>query len=463
MEALTDKVLRHLAREVLVEVGSDVALLLEPDGTIVDVAVHTESLRGHIDASWRGRRWQDTVSSESIGKIDELLANGAHDDRAWRQVNHPIADGTSDVPVRYRTFSLGRGDRLLGLGHDLTPIASLQQQLMSAQRAAEQDYWQLRQAEAKYRLLFQSTIEAVLVVDAQRLVIEEANAVAQSLFGWERAPDNRSLLSLVPAKDESSVRALLTAAANGGSASSNALVLKDLSEPVRATATLLRQGNTAAYILQLQTGEQGHRSAARADVGCSAFFEALPDAFVITDTAGTVRFANPAFADIAALPHPEQAVGVPLSTWLGRTDVDLNVLLSNLRDHGTVRFFQSQLRSSHDLRSEVEVSAARLHDGNEEGSFGLVIRDTSARSSNATGEAAASRSIEELTELVGRVPLKELVRESSDLIERYSIEAALKLTGNNRAAAADMLGLSRQSLYVKMRRYDIADKRSSGD
>ena len=37
------------------------------------------------------------------------------------------------------------------------------------------------------------------------------------------------------------------------------------------------------------------------------------------------------------------------------------------------------------------------------------------------------------------------------------IEAALKLTQDNRAAAAELLGLSRQSLYTKLRRFDIGD------
>jgi DNA-binding NtrC family response regulator len=55
------------------------------------------------------------------------------------------------------------------------------------------------------------------------------------------------------------------------------------------------------------------------------------------------------------------------------------------------------------------------------------------------------------------VPLKDLVRETTDVIERLCIEAALNLTGNNRASAAEMLGVSRQSLYVKLRRFGIAD------
>jgi DNA-binding NtrC family response regulator len=37
------------------------------------------------------------------------------------------------------------------------------------------------------------------------------------------------------------------------------------------------------------------------------------------------------------------------------------------------------------------------------------------------------------------------------------IEAALKLTGDNRATAAELLGLSRQSLYVKLRRFGLAE------
>ena len=42
------------------------------------------------------------------------------------------------------------------------------------------------------------------------------------------------------------------------------------------------------------------------------------------------------------------------------------------------------------------------------------------------------------------------------------IEAALELTGDNRASAAEILGLSRQSLYVKLRRYGLGDLGSDG-
>ncbi len=70
---------------------------------------------------------------------------------------------------------------------------------------------------------------------------------------------------------------------------------------------------------------------------------------------------------------------------------------------------------------------------------------------------APSKSLEQIIELIGRVSLKDLVREATDVIERLSIEAALTMTGDNRASAAEVLGVSRQSLYVKMRRHGLLE------
>ena len=41
--------------------------------------------------------------------------------------------------------------------------------------------------------------------------------------------------------------------------------------------------------------------------------------------------------------------------------------------------------------------------------------------------------------------VKEIVAETTDIIEKMCIKAALDLTGNNRVAAAELLSLSRQS------------------
>lgn len=44
--------------------------------------------------------------------------------------------------------------------------------------------------------------------------------------------------------------------------------------------------------------------------------------------------------------------------------------------------------------------------------------------------------------MVGRVSLRDLVRDTVDLVERHFIEAALELTNDNRTSAAEVLGVS---------------------
>ena len=63
-----------------------------------------------------------------------------------------------------------------------------------------------------------------------------------------------------------------------------------------------------------------------------------------------------------------------------------------------------------------------------------------------------------LAELVGSSTLKDIVAETTDVVEKLCIETAVELTRNNRVAAAEMLGLSRQSLYVKLRKYGLINK-----
>jgi transcriptional regulator PpsR len=122
-----------------------------------------------------------------------------------------------------------------------------------------------------------------------------------------------------------------------------------------------------------------------------------------------------------------------------------------------VRLFGTTMRGEYGAGAEVEINAVAVDNG-ERACYGFSIRNVGQRlAADARGGHPLPRSVEQLTELVGRVSLKELVREATDVIERLAIEAALELTGDNRASAAEMLGLSRQSLYVKLRRYGLGD------
>jgi transcriptional regulator PpsR len=113
------------------------------------------------------------------------------------------------------------------------------------------------------------------------------------------------------------------------------------------------------------------------------------------------------------------------------------------------------IRGRFGVETSVEVSAAAAPDG-KHSCLGFAIRDVSRRlGTDGSGNPRLSRSVGQLAELVGQVPLRDIVGETTDLIEQMCIETALQLTRDNRAAAAEMLGLSRQSLYVKLRRYGL--------
>jgi transcriptional regulator PpsR len=191
--------------------------------------------------------------------------------------------------------------------------------------------------------------------------------------------------------------------------------------------------------------------------------ESAPDGFVVTGTDGRILTANTAFLDLTQLATEEQARGESLERWLGRPGVDLNVLIANLRQHGSVRLFATTLRGEYGATAEIEVSAVSAA-GGKQPCFGFTIRHVGRRlSAEPRTGRELPRSVEQLIELVGRVPLKDLVRETTDVIERLCIEAALEITRDNRASAAEILGLSRQSLYVKLRRYGLGDLPSDGD
>jgi len=222
------------------------------------------------------------------------------------------------------------------------------------------------------------------------------------------------------------------------------------------SASLFRQDNASFFLIRL-AGARGDAAESPVSRSILKVMEGAPDAFVVADVEGRILTANRAFIDLAQMTAEGQVRGELLDRWLGRSGVDFNVLMSSLRQHGTIRLFASVMRGEYGAIADVEISAVSVTQGAQP-CFGFSIRNVAPRINTQTNvERDQPRSTNQLTELVGRVSLKELVRESVDLVERRCIEAALELSGDNRASAAEMLGLSRQSLYNKLRRYGLGD------
>ena len=231
--------------------------------------------------------------------------------------------------------------------------------------------------------------------------------------------------------------------------------LTDGEQEFDVSASLFRNNEGQLYLVRVSAA-QAAAQVPKIRWKLLKLVESAPDGFVVTNSEGRILTANAAFLEIAQLASADQAEGEMLERWLGQTPVDLSVLIANLRQRGSVRLFASTLRGEHGGATAVEISAVSVMNSERE-CFGFSIRNIGRRLRSETITSHMPRSVEQLAELVGRISLKDLVRETTDIIERMSIETALEMTGDNRASAAEMLGLSRQSLYVKLRRYGLAE------
>lgn len=444
--------------------ASDILLILDDRGIVRDLSCTDATLLGGEPDSWIGARWLDLVTSEGRPKVEQLLAEAESGRPSrWRQVNHMVGS-PSGVPLLYATLRTKPG-QIVAFGRDLRPMATLQQNLLQAQQSMERDYARLRQVEARYRILFRTAPDAILMVDPETRVVIEANPSAAHLLGTGgNQLSGQPVTALVDAPSAQLLDVLLARVQATGRVGEVRLHIQSGKQNVVASCMLLRQDNSSILLLRFAQKSEGASGTHSSDprLALASAVESLPDGFALTDESGRILVTNAAFLEIAQLASEEQARGEPLERWLGRSGVDVGVLLNNLKKHGSVRLFFSTARGEHGSNPEVEISAVAIEDNGRQ-SFGFVIRDVSrrltapAKPASDLSTALMPRSIEQLTELVGRVPLKELVRESTDVIERMCIEAALMLTGDNRASAAELLGVSRQSLYLKLRRYGLSE------
>ncbi len=434
---------------------ADIGFVLDSDGGIAELVLDGGELAAHIDDRWLGRSLLDTVEGDSRQRLaDALAAVRAHPDRPQRiDLAHILEDG-APLPVEYRLVALPDGEGVIAAGRDMRPVASLRQQLLNAQQALEQDYWRLRQVETRYRQLFDMIADAILVVDAGSSRVLEANPAASELLGGGNRVVGKPFPPGLSERSQRDIAGLLAEAQATGRAVLSGVTRAASDAPLTVVVSYLRQGSEARFLVRfaLESAER----AGGDEQPLPPSLQRAPDAVLLTDPEGRVLAANKTFLDLAQVLGEDRITGLSADRWLGRSGVDLSVLLSNLNERGSVKLFSTVLRGEGGVNTDVEISACTLDDA-PRGRLAFYIRDVSRRVSDGqpSGESLPA-SIEQITRRVGRMPLKELVRESTDIIEAMCIRAALELTQDNRASAAELLGLSRQSLYAKLRRYDIS-------
>lgn len=437
--------------------SGDFMLAIDENHIIIDVAINAGDHRFTQDLI--GKKWVETVTVESVIKIEEMLNDDANKNREWRQVNH--LNDAGDIPVRYKIVRPASKKFYLAIGCDLRSISLLQQRLLKTQQSMERDYLNLRQTETRYRLLFDNISYPVLIVESNSGYIQQANRACHNMLGAALGSlDNKDILALVEADGHETLIAYFGAVTVNNAAKPAAIRLVGRTGTVKISASPFRQSGKQYLLLNIDDGTHDVPSKSSDQYVLDAV-EKMPDAFVLTDERQAIIVANIAFADLVQAGSAEQLIGLSLNRFIGRPEVDLGLLKKQLIDHQNVRNFSSVVNDLTGGEEPVEISAIMIE--REKSLFGYSVRSVGRRERDlprTVGETP--RSVDQLTELVGRKPLKDIVRESTDLIERMCIEAALVHTSDNRASAAEILGLSRQSLYSKLHRHGIGNLADKG-
>jgi len=442
----------------LIGVTSDLALVIDKDGVVQDVSVKKDDLASLACHNWIGQAWVDTVTQESRGKVQDMLASASDGgELRWRHVNHPSSQGP-DLPMQYALVKFESDGRFLALGRDMEALAALQRRLVETQQAMERDYLRLRHIETRYRILFDTSIEAVMLVDSNSLRVTEVNLSAQALLkdATKRLVGREVMEAFEPASREEVQALMRMAYATGRVEMRKARFLGAVAD-CTVTATVFRQENGAQFLVRLLPQEPAKEQGGQ---GVSALLsqamERAPDGFVLTDRSGSIKAVNTEFMSIVGATASSQLNGQALEQWNVRGGIDWGVLNTNLRQQTAVKDFATNLLGFTGNAVAVEIAALTLQSPESEVFYAFYVRDVTRRQLPEVRETSGmSDSVAQLARLVGRLPMKDIVGETVDMIERMCIKSALDLTHNNRASAAEMLGLSRQSLYVKLRRHGM--------
>jgi transcriptional regulator PpsR len=446
------------AVKAIIAAGSDIALLITADGIVQDVYVGPETPPANDIRAWSGHGIYELVTEESRQKVSDMLARARSDEAPrWREVNH-LTGGAEDFPVRYAAVPTGEGGGVILLGRDLRMVAQLQQRLVQAQLTMEQDYERIRQIETRYRVLFETTHEALLIVSSETGRILDANSAAARLFAREvQDLTNRVFANRFDPASQAELEATLGQVRETGRERSVNLRSRGDNLSLALDVILFRSVNETLFLCRITPRGEAATAEAGLDRSLTALYRQGPDAVVFTDAAGGIKWANTAFLALADVAVGATLRDTSLGEFLGRPAIDLNVMMTNARAKGRLSVYATSFRSAFGVAIPVEISATWLPDARPEG-YGFVLRDVSrAAPARSPGPAVSSEAVEHIIDLVGSTPLKELVRGTTDVVEKLCIETAIKLTNNNRASAAEMLGLSRQSLYVKLRKYGLID------
>ena len=444
-------------------VQPDITLLLDMEGVIREATLSPAMGSESVDG-WLGRAWVEVAGDMGGDKVrrmvDDARASGIS---AFRQINQRFPSGM-EIPMEFTTVLLGGRAGMLAIGKNLQAVAELQSRLIAAQQTMERDYWKLREIETRYRLVFDASNEAVVVVSAANLRIMEANRTAIEALNSSRRRNEdltgRELLHDVAAEDRDAVREMLARIRERGKALSILVHLGAEARPWMLRGSLITAEPGHVFLLQFTAATDLSAPAEKREHSTvEELIDRLPDGFVAMDEAGVIGHVNQAFLDLVQIGSKGSAIGESLGRWLWQPGADLNALLASIQRYKAVRLFTTTIRGELGTETEIEISAAI----GEFDQIGVLLRNVARRLPSGSESDLLRSALGSMSEQIGKSSLRKLVKNTVSVVEQHYVKQALELASGNRTATAELLGLSRQSLYAKLNRYGLDDKEPNAE
>jgi transcriptional regulator PpsR len=431
--------LSPLAKELaqaMARVASDIALVIDGDGVIRNVAEGAARLPAGC-SQWVGRHWVDTASADTRRKIEmllgELRSTGVTQSR---EVNHPVVDGDA-LPLTWTAIRLGEHGPVVAVGRDLRAVAAIQRRFLDAQHEMELDYWQRRHADSRYR---------TLALDAASLEVIEANEAAQALFDPPTARA-RGFIERVPDALRVPVAELLVTARSSGRAAEIRLRAAPPGSTWDVSATPFTVGERQQLLVRVRDHDAGE-GADTAPAMMRALVESTPDAVVITDSAGHVQLANPAFVALVQQGSEVRVKGQGLADLVGDQDGAWRDTIARTRLQGLCS--RVPLAVAHGALSvAVEVSSTLLAEGDQE-RLGFTLRTVEPPRATRSQPEGAWPELDAVRAQVGLVPLTTLLAEGRDILERQILRTALRLAAGRVEVAARLLSVDPQAFGSRL-------------
>lgn len=447
----------------IVTSAADLAIFLELTGQIRLVAVNPNNPDLGIIGHWANRNIREFLAADSTAKLDAKLDAFRSGDRTSLnaiEVNH--SDNANwEVPISYTFHRTAQENVLLMLGRDLRPVAELQSRLVQAQLNLEKTYEAHRDYETRYKVVLEASRDPFVIVDAKTGRIIDLNSAGAHILGTDQnALKGGAFTQEFVGRKRSAFMESLTKSV---SFSPVPAVTKRTAKDVAIHAKLFRSVFDQVLLCRIEATDVAQSVAEELSERLFNLYCRGAEAMLFTDMDGIITDANEAFLALCSATSLTDVIGTALDTYLARGSVDKSVLFDTARKAGKLRAYYTRLASLHGAQISVDISATYFKTQTASG-YAFVIRDASsadfARFSAADSSQSplAKNTMTNVIDLVGASPLKEIVSATTDVVEKICIETALDLTNNNRVAAADMLGLSRQSLYVKLHKHGLIGK-----